>query len=142
MLSPKRVKFRKMFKGRTTGLAHRGSEVSFGTYGLQTLEPGWITARQIEAAPGAPTRHIKGGGKVWTRISPDKPITKKPAETRMGKGKGSPEGWVAVVKPGRVMFELEGVTPDIGRKAMALAAAKIGVKSKFVTREEAHTDAG
>ncbi|HEY4733860.1 MAG TPA: 50S ribosomal protein L16, partial [Gemmatimonadaceae bacterium] len=110
-------------------------------YGLKAMEPGWITNRQIEAARVALTRHIKRGGKVWIRIFPDKPITKKPAETRMGKGKGSPEGWVAVVKPGRVMFELEGVTPDIGRKAMALAAAKIGIKSKFVMREEAHTDA-
>jgi large subunit ribosomal protein L16 len=142
VLSPKRVKFRKRFKGRTKGLATRGNEVSFGQYGLKALEPGWVTNRQIEAARVALTRHIKRGGKVWIRIFPDKPITKKPAETRMGKGKGSPEGWVAVVKPGRVMFELEGVTPDIGRKAMALAAAKIGVKSKFVQREEAHTDAG
>lgn len=142
MLSPKRVKFRKRFKGRTKGLATRGNEVSFGQYGLKAMEPGWVTNRQIEAARVALTRHIKRGGKVWIRIFPDKPITKKPAETRMGKGKGSPEGWVAVVKPGRVMFELEGVTPDIGRKAMALAAAKIGVKSKFVQREEAHTDAG
>jgi large subunit ribosomal protein L16 len=142
VLSPKRVKFRKRFKGRTKGLATRGNEVSFGQYGLKALEPGWVTNRQIEAARVALTRHIKRGGKVWIRIFPDKPITKKPAETRMGKGKGSPEGWVAVVKPGRVMFELEGVTTDIGRKAMALAAAKIGVKSKFVQREEAHTDAG
>ncbi len=142
MLSPKRVKFRKRFKGRTKGLATRGNEVSFGQYGLKAMEPGWVSNRQIEAARVALTRHIKRGGKVWIRIFPDKPITKKPAETRMGKGKGSPEGWVAVVKPGRVMFELEGVTPEIGRKAMALAAAKIGVKSKFVTREEAHTDAG
>jgi large subunit ribosomal protein L16 len=141
MLSPKRVKFRKRFKGRTKGLATRGNEVSFGHYGLKAIEPGWVTNRQIEAARVALTRHIKRGGKVWIRIFPDKPITKKPAETRMGKGKGSPEGWVAVVKPGRVMFELEGVTPEIGRKAMALAAAKIGVKSKFVEREEAHTDA-
>jgi large subunit ribosomal protein L16 len=141
VLSPKRVKFRKRFKGRTKGLATRGNEVSFGQYGLKAMEPGWVTNRQIEAARVALTRHIKRGGKVWIRIFPDKPITKKPAETRMGKGKGSPEGWVAVVKPGRVMFELEGVTPDIGRKAMALAAAKIGVKSKFVQREEAHTDA-
>jgi large subunit ribosomal protein L16 len=141
MLSPKRVKFRKRFKGRTKGLATRGSEVSFGKYGLKAMEPGWVTNRQIEAARVALTRHIKRGGKVWIRIFPDKPITKKPAETRMGKGKGSPEGWVAVVKPGRVMFELEGVTPDIGKKAMALAAAKLGVKSKFVTREEGHSDA-
>ena len=141
MLSPKRVKFRKRFKGRTKGLATRGNEVSFGQYGLKAIEPGWVSNRQIEAARVALTRHIKRGGKVWIRIFPDKPITKKPAETRMGKGKGSPEGWVAVVKPGRVMFELEGVTPEIGRKAMALAAAKIGVKSKFVEREEARTDA-
>jgi large subunit ribosomal protein L16 len=123
------------------GLAQRGNEVSFGEYGLQALEPGWVTNRQIEAARVALTRHIKRGGKVWIRIFPDKPITKKPAETRMGKGKGSPEGWVAVVKPGRMMFELEGVTPEIAKKAMALAAAKMSVKSKFVMREEAHTDA-
>jgi large subunit ribosomal protein L16 len=141
MLSPKRINFRKMFKGRTRGVAHRGSEVSFGHFGLQALEPGWVSNRQIEAARVALTRHIKRGGKVWIRIFPDKPITKKPAETRMGKGKGSPEGWVAVVKPGRVMFELEGVDKATAEKAMALAAAKLGVKSKFVQREEAHTDA-
>jgi large subunit ribosomal protein L16 len=141
MLSPKRVKFRKMFKGRTKGLSQRGNTVAFGTYGLQTLEPGWITSRQIEAARVALTRHIKRGGKVWIRIFPDKPITKKPAETRMGKGKGSPEMWVAVVRPGRMMFELEGVPLDIAQKAMALAAAKMPVKTKFVVREEAHTDA-
>ncbi len=141
MLSPKRVKFRKMFKGRTTGLATRGAKVSFGQYGLQALEPGWVSNRQIEAARVALTRHIKRGGKVWIRIFPDKPITKKPAETRMGKGKGSPEGWVAVVKPGRVMFELEGVTLETAQKAMALASAKLGVKTKFIAREEAHTDA-
>ena len=127
MLSPKRVKFRKKFKGRTKGLATRGStRFRSAHYGLQALEPGWVTNRQIEAARVALTRHIKRGGKVWIRIFPDKPITKKPAETRMGKGKGSPEGWVAVVKPGRVMFELEGVTREIAEKAMALAAAKIG----------------
>jgi large subunit ribosomal protein L16 len=142
MLSPKRVKFRKQFKGRMTGLSQRGNEVSFGQFGLQSLEPGWVSNRQIEAARIALTRHIKRGGKVWIRIFPDKPITKKPAETRMGKGKGSPEAWVAVVKPGRMMFELEGVTPEIARKAMALAAAKLSVKSKFVVREEAHTDEG
>jgi large subunit ribosomal protein L16 len=122
-------------------LATRGAEISFGTFGLQALEPGWVTNRQIEAARVALTRHIKRGGKVWIRIFPDKPITKKPAETRMGKGKGSPESWVAVVKPGRVLFELEGVTPDIAQKAMALASAKLGVKTKFVVREGAHTDA-
>ena len=142
MLAPKRVKFRKRFKGRTNGMATRGNTVAFGHYGLMSLEPGWISNRQLEAARVALTREMKRGGKVWIRLFPDKPITKKPAETRMGKGKGKPEGWVAVVKPGRIMFELEGVTPEIGRKAMALAAAKIGVKSKFVTREEAHTDAG
>ncbi|MEW6690823.1 MAG: 50S ribosomal protein L16 [Pseudomonadota bacterium] len=142
MLSPKRIKFRKMFKGRMTGIAHRGSEVSFGTFGLQAMEPGWVSNRQIEAARVALTRHIKRGGKVWIRIFPDKPITKKPAETRMGKGKGSPEGWVAVVKPGRMMFELEGVSREVAESAMALAAAKLSVKSKFVVREEAHTDAG
>jgi large subunit ribosomal protein L16 len=142
MLSPKRVKFRKTFKGRTTGLAHRGSTVSFGTFGLQTLEPGWITNRQIEACRVAMTRHIKRGGKVWIRIFPDKPITKKPAETRMGKGKGSPEQWVAVVKPGRILFELEGVAQEVAEKAMALAAAKLSVKTKFVVREEVVSNEG
>jgi large subunit ribosomal protein L16 len=140
MLSPKRVKFRKMFKGRMTGLAHRGSEVSFGHFGLQAMEPGWVSNRQIEACRVAISRHIKRGGKIWIRIFPDKPITKKPAETRMGKGKGSPEGWVAVVKPGRMMFELEGVTREVAEQAMALAAAKLSVKTKFVVREEAHTE--
>ena len=140
-MMPKKVKHRKQMKGRMTGKASRGAEISFGEYGLKALEPAWITDRQIEAARIAMTRHIKRGGKIWIRMFPDKPITKKPAETRMGKGKGSPEGWVAVVKPGRVMFELEGVTPEIAKKAMALAAAKIGVKTKFVVREEAHTDA-
>ena len=139
MLAPKRIKFRKQFKGRTKGIAARGNTVAFGEFGLMSLEPGWITNRQIEAARVALTRHIKRGGKVWIRIFPDKPITKKPAETRMGKGKGSPEGWVAVVRPGRVMFELEGVTRDVAEKAMALAAAKLSVRSKFVVREEAHT---
>jgi large subunit ribosomal protein L16 len=140
MLVPKRVKFRKMFKGRTNGIATRGAEVSFGHFGLQALEPGWVTARQIEAARVALTRHIKRGGKVWIRIFPDKPITKKPAETRMGKGKGSPELWVAVVRPGRVMFEIEGVERELAKKALGLASAKLGIKSKFVAREEAHTE--
>ncbi len=140
MLSPKRVKFRKMFKGRTTGTAYRGSEVSFGHFGLQALEPGWITNRQIEACRVAISRSIKRGGKIWIRIFPDKPITKKPAETRMGKGKGSPEQWVAVVKPGRMMFELEGVPRDVAETAMALASAKLGVKTKFVVREDAHVE--
>ena len=143
MLSPKRVKFRKMFKGRTRGVASRGAQISFGSYGLMAMEPGWITNRQIEAARVALTRHIKRGGKVWIRIFPDKPITKKPAETRMGKGKGSPEGWVAVVKPGRVMFELEGIPKADAQKAMALAAAKMPLKTKFVVREDLiHGDAG
>ena len=142
MLSPKRIKFRKMFKGRTTGVARRGNTVAFGHFGLQSLEPGWISNRQIEAARIAMTRFIKRGGKVWIRIFPDKPITKKPAETRMGKGKGSPEGWVAVVKPGRMLFELEEVTREMAERALALASAKLSVKTKFVVREEAHTDAG
>ena len=141
MLAPKRVKFRKQQKGRMRGMATRGATVAFGDWGLQTTEPGWITNRQIEAARVALTRHIKRGGKVWIRIFPDKPITKKPAETRMGKGKGSPESWVAVVKPGRVLFELEGITRDIAEKAMALAAAKMPIRTKFMAREEAHTDA-
>ena len=131
-----------MFKGRTTGVARRGNTVAFGHFGLQSLEPGWISNRQIEAARIAMTRFIKRGGKVWIRIFPDKPITKKPAETRMGKGKGSPEGWVAVVKPGRMLFELEGVTRETAERALALASAKLSVKTKFVVREEAHTDAG
>ena len=134
MLAPKRIKYRKQQKGRTRGAATRGNMVSFGDYGLQSLEPGWITNRQIEAARVALTRHIKRGGKVWIRIFPDKPVTKKPAETRMGKGKGNPELWVAVVKPGRVMFELEGVPQDIAKKAFDLAAAKLPVKCRFVER--------
>ncbi|MBW3552553.1 MAG: 50S ribosomal protein L16 [Gemmatimonadetes bacterium] len=117
-------------------MAQRGNQVSFGDYGLQTIEPGWITNRQIEAARVAMTRHIKRGGKVWIRIFPDKPVTKKPAETRMGKGKGNPEYWVAVVKPGRMMFELEGVPEDVARKAFALASAKLPVKTQFVTRDQ------
>ncbi len=135
MLAPKRVKRRKTHKGRMRGQAHRGSKVSFGEYGLQALEPTWITNRQIESARVAMTRHIKRGGKVWIRIFPDKPITSKPAETRMGKGKGNPEGWVAVVKPGRIMFELEGVSEDVAKRAMELAAAKLPIKCKFVVRE-------
>ncbi len=135
MLAPKRVKYRKRFKGRTRGVAQRGSTVSFGDYGLQTLEPAWITSRQIEAARVALTRHIKRGGKVWIRIFPDKPVTKKPAETRMGKGKGNPELWVAVVRPGRVLFELEGVSEAIARRAFELAAAKLPVKTRFLERD-------
>ena len=136
MLQPKRVKYRKQQKGKIRGNATRGNTVAFGDYGLQTLDAGWITNRQIEAARVAMTRHIKRGGKVWIRIFPDKPITSKPAETRMGKGKGSPEGWVAPVKPGRVMFELEGVEESIARRAMDLAAAKLPVKTRFLVREE------
>ncbi len=135
MLAPKRVKRRKTHKGRMRGMAHRGSKVSFGQYGLQALEPSWITNRQIESARIAMTRHMKRGGKVWIRIFPDKPITSKPAETRMGKGKGNPEGWVAVVKPGRIMFELEGVEEKVAQRAMELAAAKLPIKCKFVVRE-------
>ena len=135
MLSPKRVKHRKTHKGRMRGMAHRGSKVSFGEYGLQALEPTWISNRQIESARVAMTRHIKRGGKVWIRIFPDKPITPKPAETRMGKGKGNPEGWVAVVKPGRIMFELEGVDEVTAQRAMELAAAKLPIKCRFVSRD-------
>jgi large subunit ribosomal protein L16 len=137
MLMPSKVKYRKQQRGRMKGKATRGSKLAFGDMGLQILEPGWITARQIEAARIAMTRAVKRGGKIWIRIFPDKPITKKPAETRMGKGKGSPEMWVAVVRPGRVLFELEGVTREIAEKAMALAAAKMPVRTKFVTREGA-----
>jgi large subunit ribosomal protein L16 len=136
MLAPKRVKHRKMFKGRMRGAATRGNKVSFGEFGLMAMEPAWITNRQIEAARVAITRHSKRGGKVWIRIFPDKPITSKPAETRMGKGKGNPEGWVAVVKPGRVMFELEGVTEQIARRAMDLGAAKLPIKCRFVVRDK------
>ena len=135
MLSPKRVKHRKTHKGRMRGMAHRGSKVSFGEYGLQALEPTWISNRQIESARVAMTRHIKRGGKVWIRIFPDKPITQKPAETRMGKGKGNPEGWVAVVKPGRIMCELEGVDEVTAQRAMELAAAKLPIKCRFVSRD-------
>ncbi|TVP74774.1 MAG: 50S ribosomal protein L16 [Gemmatimonadales bacterium] len=135
MLSPKRVKYRKTHKGRMRGKAHRGNSVSFGEYGLQALEPSWITNRQIESARVAMTRHIKRGGKIWIRIFPDKPITRKPAETRMGKGKGNPEAWVAPVKPGRIMFEMEGVPEDVARRAMQLASAKLPVPTRFVVRE-------
>lgn len=136
MLMPKRVKYRKKQRGRKRGMAGRGNAVTFGEYGLKALEAYWITSRQIEAARIAMTRHIKRGGKVWIRIFPDKPVTKKPAETRMGKGKGSPEYWVAVVKPGRVMFELAGVPEDIAKEALRLAAHKLPIKTKFVSRKE------
>ena len=137
MLAPKRIKFRKQFKGRTRGFATRGHTVAFGEYGLAALEPGWISNRQIEASRVAMSRHMKRGGKVWIRIFPDKPITKKPAETRMGKGKGNPEGWVAVVKPARILFEIEGVSEGMARESFALAAAKLPIKTRFVRREGA-----
>jgi len=136
MLAPKRVKYRKQFKGRMRGKATRGSKISFGEYGLQATDPGWVSNRQIESARVALTRHIKRGGKVWIRIFPDKPITSKPAETRMGKGKGNPEGWVAVIKPGRILFELEGVDLKTAQRAMELAAAKLPVRTRFVARDE------
>ena len=136
MLLPKRVKYRKQMRGRMTGKATRGNEVTYGQYGLQATEPAWITSRQIEAARIAMTRYTKRGGKVWIKIFPDKPITQKPAETRMGKGKGSPEYWVAVVKPGRVMFEIAGVSEEVAREALRLAMHKLPVKCKIVTKEE------
>lgn len=136
MLQPKKVKHRKIQKGRLRGVSRRGNVVSFGDYGLQAMTTGFITARQIEAARIAMTRHIKRGGKVWIRIFPDKPISKKPAETRMGKGKGNPESWVAPVKRGRVLYELEGVSPEIAREAMRLAAHKLPIQTRFVIREE------
>lgn len=137
MLVPKRVKYRKAQRGRMKGTAWRGSTVTFGDYGLQALEPGWITNTQIEAARVAMTRHIKRGGKVWIKIFPDKPVTAKPAETRMGSGKGAPEYWVAVVKPGRVMFEIGGVSEEVAREAMRLASFKLPIKTRFVKRAEA-----
>jgi large subunit ribosomal protein L16 len=136
MLQPKKVKHRKVMKGRNRGKAWRGSSVSFGEYGLQALEQCRLTARQIEAARIAMTRHVKRGGKIWIRVFPDKPISKKPAETRMGKGKGNPEEWVAVVRPGRMLYEMEGVAPDVAREAFRLAAHKLPVPTRFVVREE------
>jgi large subunit ribosomal protein L16 len=136
MLMPKRSKFRKQQRGRMTGKAKGGFAVDFGEFGLKALEPAWLTNRQIEAARVAVTRHIKRGGKIWIRVFPDKPVTKKPAETRMGKGKGAPEFWVAVIKPGRVMFEIEGVSEQMARAAMQLAANKLPMKTKFVSRTE------
>ena len=136
MLQPKKVKHRKIMKGRMKGKAHRGSTVAFGEYGLQAMDRGRITARQIEAARIAMTRYVKRGGKIWIRIFPDKPITKKPAETRMGKGKGNPEEWVAVVKPGRVLYEMEGVTDKVAREALRLAAHKLPLPTRFVARRE------
>jgi large subunit ribosomal protein L16 len=135
MLMPKKVKYRKVQRGRMKGKAWRGSTISFGEYALKAMECGWITSRQIEAARIAMTRFIKRGGKVWIRLFPDKPITKKPAETRMGKGKGAPEEWVAVIRPGKILFEMEGVGPEIAQQAMRLAAHKIPLTTKFVARE-------
>jgi large subunit ribosomal protein L16 len=135
MLMPKKVKYRKVQRGRMKGKAWRGSTISFGEYALKAMDCGWITSRQIEAARIAMTRFIKRGGKVWIRLFPDKPITKKPAETRMGKGKGAPEEWVAVIRPGKILFEMEGVGIEIAQQAMRLAAHKIGLKTKFVSRE-------
>jgi large subunit ribosomal protein L16 len=135
MLSPKRVKYRKQQRGRMRGLASRGSSLNFGDYGLQAIEPSWITSRQIEAGRRAMVRYIKRGGKIWIRIFPDKPVTARPAETRMGSGKGSPEYWVAVVKPGRMMYELNGVTEEIAREALRLASHKLPIKTKFVMRD-------
>jgi large subunit ribosomal protein L16 len=135
MLAPKKIKHRKQQKGRTKGAAYRGSSLAFGDFGLRALQCGWVTARQIEAGRVALMRHIKRGGKLWIRIFPDKPITKKPAETRMGKGKGAPEDWVAVIKPGRVLYEMEGVPEAIAREAFLLASHKLPIETKFVTRE-------
>ena len=140
MLMPKRVKFRRVQRGRLKGKALRGNTITNGNYGLVALEPAWITSNQIEAARIAMTRYIKRGGQVWIKIFPDKPITEKPAETRMGSGKGSPEYWVAVVKPGRVLFEMDGVSEEIAREAMRLATHKLPIKCKFVTREQLETE--
>lgn len=136
MLSPRRTKYRKQHRGRMRGMAYRGSTLNFGDYALQAIEPSWITARQIEAARRAMTRYVKRGGKIWIRIFPDKPVTMRPAETRMGSGKGSPEFWVAVVKPGRIMFEMSGVPQEVAKEAMRLAAQKLPIKTKFITRDE------
>ena len=141
MLLPKRVKYRKQMRGRMTGKATRGNVVNYGEFGLQAQEPAWITSRQIEAARVAMTRYTKRGGKVWIKIFPDKPVTQQPAETRMGKGKGSPEYWVAVVKPGRVMFEIGGVSEEVAREALRLAAHKLPIKTKVVTRAEKEVEA-
>ena len=136
MLAPKRVKFRKAMKGRNRGFATRGQTVAFGHFGLQAVEAGWVSNRQLEAARVAMTREMKRGGKLWIRVFPDKPITKKPAETRMGKGKGNPEAWVVVIKPGRILFEIEGIPKDLAAKAMALAHAKLPIKTRLVERED------
>ncbi|MBM4137119.1 MAG: 50S ribosomal protein L16 [Nitrospira sp.] len=136
MLMPKKVKFRKMQKGRMNGKAYRGSTLTFGEFGIKALEPGWVSSRQIEAARIAITRHAKRGCKVWIRVFPDKPITKKPAETRMGKGKGAPEYWVAVVKPGKILYEMSGVSEEVARESMRLASHKLSIATKFMKRNE------
>lgn len=140
MLQPKRVRFRRVHRGHMDGAAKGGVTVAFGQYGLQAQEAGWVTARQIEAARRTITHHLKRGGKVWIRIFPDKPVTKKPAETRMGSGKGAPDHWVAVVKPGRIMFEVAGVAEEAAREAMRLASHKLPIQTKFLVREEPQTD--
>ena len=142
MLMPKRVKYRRVHRGRMKGNATRGNKLTYGEYGLQALEPAWITSNQIEAARRAMTRYVKRGGNIWIKIFPDKPVTEKPAETRMGSGKGSPEYWVAVVKPGRVLFEMGGVSEEIAREAMRLAAHKLPIKTKFVTRDDGDEKGG
>ncbi|SHI18742.1 MULTISPECIES: 50S ribosomal protein L16 [Sporanaerobacter] len=142
MLMPKRVKYRRVHRGRMKGKATRGNKITYGEYGLQALEPAWITANQIEAARRAMTRYVKRGGNIWIKVFPDKPVTEKPAETRMGSGKGSPEYWVAVVKPGRILFEMGGVPEDVAREAMRLASYKLPIKTKFVTREDAEEKGG
>jgi large subunit ribosomal protein L16 len=136
MLSPKKVKFRKQMKGRIRGVARRGSSLTFGEFGLQATSSGWVNAKQIEAARIAMTRHVKRGGRIWIRVFPDKPITKKPAEVRMGKGKGAPEGWVAVIRPGRILYEMQGVTRALAQEAFRLAAHKLSIQTKFVERSE------
>lgn len=142
MLMPKRVKYRRVHRGRMKGQAHRGNTITYGEYGLQALEPAWVTSNQIEAARRAMTRYVKRGGNIWIKIFPDKPVTEKPAETRMGSGKGAPEYWVAVVKPGRILFEMGGVSEEEAREAMRLAAHKLSIKTKFVTRDEGQEKGG
>lgn len=142
MLMPKRVKYRRVHRGRMKGQAHRGNTITYGEYGLQALEPAWITSNQIEAARRAMTRYVKRGGNIWIKVFPDKPVTEKPAETRMGSGKGSPEYWVAVVKPGRILFEMGGVSEEDAREAMRLAAHKLSIKTKFVMRDEGQEKGG
>jgi large subunit ribosomal protein L16 len=142
MLMPKRVKYRRVHRGRMKGKASRGNKLAYGEYGLQALEPAWITSNQIEAARRAMSRSVKRGGNIWIKVFPDKPITEKPAETRMGSGKGSPEYWVAVVKPGRILFEMGGVSEEVAKEAMRLAAHKLPIKTKFVTREDAQEKGG